>query len=467
MGSQDILSTARKALAVNVDKSRYGSFAEIGAGQEVARYFFKAGLASQTIAKTMSAYDMTFSDEIYGREESGRYVVESRLHKMLKKEFNLLAERLDQERGEHSAFFAYANTVATSSKPNRSHGWMGIRFQDQPRQPANEIFIHVKMKDPQRLQQQEAIGVLGVNLVHAAFFHNKDYRVFVSHLMDNLNAQRIEIDMIHFDGPIFNHFENRLASLELVAQGFTPAVLFDPEGHITQLTENFFHKSVLIQRGTFRPFTKTNAEIIDAGLAQITSQSADGTSPQVLLELTMKDLNKRDETNTIDTKDFGDRLDTLKTLNHYVLVSRFSLFYQLKNYLRQSTDGKIYIVVGASLLEKIFDEQYYDDSLGGPLSAFGQLFDRNTQLLVFPYKTDKICMTAKSFFPPNTLTPIYQFLTSNEYIVDISGCDHVDTSLHSEDVRMLLSQNNQKWEELVPKKIAQLIKEKNLFGYKK
>src|SRR5690554_1872902 len=228
------LSVRQKALKINLGRRFYGTLSEIGAGQEVARHFFQAGGASGSIAKTISAYDMTFSDEIYGREESGRYVCENRLKRMLNKEFNLLQTRLGSTRGKDHQFFAFANTVAALNfqRTNESHGWMGVRFQDAPENEVSEVIIHVRMLDPQNILQQDAIGIIGVNLIYAAFFLHRYPEAFILSLLDHLDSSRIEIDFIKFSGKAFEKIDNRLMNLFLLQQGMTDAIMFDERGEV-------------------------------------------------------------------------------------------------------------------------------------------------------------------------------------------------------------------------------------------
>ncbi len=466
--SKEALSPIQKALQINIDDQYYGSFAEIGAGQEVARHFFLAGRASHTVAKSMSAYDMKFSDEIYGREDSGRYVVQSRLIKMLDKEFLLLKERLLEKRGDETCFFSFASTVATASgtKKGRCHGWLGVCFQTRPGAPPNKIILHVKMKDHFRLQQQEALGVLGVNLIHSAFYRSEKKVDFINSLTDNLSPDRIEIDMVRANGVDLKHIDNRLLSLELVRQGFTDAVLFAPDGTVVQAAEALYNQSVLIQRGTFRPITNTNISIIEHGLKEIENDKLD-RAPMVILELTMQLLNTSDDPSakvTIDQKDFLDRVDTLALLGHHVLISNFFYFYQLKNSLRSCSNNEIYMIIGAPLLDKLFDKELYKDLPQGILGAFGNLFDNNTHLLVYPYKDEKVCLTSEAFNPEASLHHLYRYLFENNFIRDVSNCDDLDATLHSENVRTLLNERDPKWESMVPKKISEHIKKKKLFG---
>ncbi len=459
-------SPFKKALQINLEESIYGTFAEIGAGQETARHFFQAGRASQTIAKTISAYDMTFSDEIYGKEN--RYVCEPRLLKMLDHEFSLLQERLRQKRGSTTRFFAFANTVATASQDDgqgRSHGWLGIRFQTKPEGPYNDIVLHVKLWDRFRLQQQEALGILGVNLIHMAFFPPDQPEERITCLLDSLNTRRIEVNMIRFTGPDLQHLDNRLMNLELVKQHLTEAVLFGTKSEILHAGDDLYRQPILIMRGTYRPVTNSNLEVLRKVEEQFNKHPLlKDAGPKVLLEITMSSLEGK--SGHVDDEDFLHRVDTLSALNYEVLVSNFRLFYQMKSFLRQCTDQAIGIVVGAHLLERMFDEQYYRELPGGILEGMSRLFDERTRMFVYPYKEQNLCLTAGSFNPPEKLHHLYKYLMANEWITDVLNCDDLDTSVHSSYVRELLEKRDPNWRKLVPDKARQLIEERQLFGYR-
>ena len=459
-------SPEKKALEINLDDSIYGTFAEIGAGQEVARHFFQAGRASHTIAKSISAYDMTFSDEIYGKES--RYVCEARLEKMLRHEYGLLEERLTAKRGDTTRFFAFANTVATFSNddgPPRSHGWMGIRFQQRPGGPVNEIIIHVKLWDRFRLQQQETLGILGVNLIHMAFLPPKLARDRIAALVDALSVRRVEVNLIRFRGPDLDYLDNRLLSLELVKQNLTEAVLFDAQSHVQHVGDFLYGKPVLVQRGTYRPITSSNLEISQKVLEQFRAHPmTQGIEPKVLFEITMNSLGG--EAGQVDDEDFLHRVDTLNALGQLVIVSNFKLFYQVKAFLRQYTDRAIGVVVGAALLPKMFDESFYDVLPGGIMEGMSRLFDDRTRVFVFPMKTDLVCQTASVFNPGPKLTHLYKHLVANEWIGDILDCDSLDTSVHSSAVRDMLTRRDPRWMTLVPAAVREIIKERQLFGYR-
>lgn len=456
-------SPLKKARQVNLDGTFYGTFAEIGAGQEVARYFFLAGRASQTIAKSISAYDMTVSDSVYGK--ASRYVCEERVLKMLDHEYELLVQRLDQQRGEKTRFFALADTVATSShgEPNsRCHGWMGIRYQTKPRGPAHQIILHVRMKDRLRLQQQEALGILGVNLTHLAYETPRSRAEVVDRLIESLGPERLEINLIRLDGPENHFLDDRLVNLEMLKKGVTEAVLFDEAGRLANPSDVFFKKPILIQRGTFRPVTRTNLSLMTKGAEQF-ARDLGSSKPEVIFELTMNSLTQEGQ---IKEEDFLQRVDTLSALGHKVLLSKFNLFFQVKSFLRTYTDQPIALIVGAGLLEKLFQPPFYESLPGGILEGFSRLFDHQTRLLVFPFKTQNLCQTAHTVHMKGPTEHLYQYFLTQGWIQDLAGCDDVDTSVHSQDVRTLLERDDKQWESLVPNQVRDLIRKKGFFGLK-
>jgi hypothetical protein len=381
---------------------------------------------------------------------------------MLEHEYDLLIERLHASRGSTTRFFAFADTVATHKDLARCHGWMGVKFQRHIDGSANEVILHVRLLDRFRLQQQEALGVLGVNLISACFYKTNSADEFLTALTDQLHSQRIEIDMICARGPDLTHFDNRVLSLELVRRGLTEAVLFGPDGQMLQPSDALFKKQVLVQRGTFRPVTLTNLEILEKGLQQMQKDHPHAKT-QVLFEITMQNLGADGH---VEIDDFLQRVDTLSALGHCVLISNFFLYYSLKVFLRRHTDQAIGLVMGASHLEKLFDEIYYKDLTGGLIEAFAYLFDRQTKTYVFPFKSEQICITSKTFHPQKNLRYLYEHFKENKFIVDIAGCDDVDTSLHSQDVREMLAKKQQGWEQLVPSVVSDKIKKLQLFGYR-
>jgi len=464
--SEPVMTTLNKAHRINLNSTIYGTFAEIGAGQEVARHFFLAGKASQTVAKTISAYDMTFSDEIYGREKSGRYVCESRLEKMLNHEYSLLVERLSSKRAKDTQFFAFANTVATGSANDKKycHGWMGVRFQKRAQGPFCDIILHVRMQDRHRLQQQEALGILGVNLVDAAFYHSDNPEEFIPCLVDNLKEGQIIIDVLHFNGEDLKHFNPHLMNLDLVHRGLSEAVLFGPNKEILHMSDAFYKKALLIQRGTYRPVTKTHLDVLSKGLTHFKKDfNLKDEQCLSLMEITMRNLHQPD--GEVDNKDFLDRIETICSLGQHVLVSNFYYFYSLKAFAREYTQEPIAIVVGASHLDRVFDESRYKNLAGGILEGLGRLLDTRTKLYVYPHKTDMTCTTAKSFFPAPPLKNIYMHFKDNNQVCDIAGCDETEVYTHSDQVHEMILEKNPQWETLVPTGVRDLIRNKKLFGY--
>lgn len=452
-------TTAAKALKVNLDVQRYGAFAEIGAGQEVARHFFQVGKASQTIAKSMSAYDMTYSDEIYGREKSGRYVCESRLVKMLEKEYSLLLRRLNEKRGDRTAFFAFANTVATGAADDpRCHGWIGIRFQDKPGQEFNDITFHVRMLDPRRLQQQEALGILGVNLIETAFYGTDDQDKFVARLVQNLRDGQINIDALRCSGPKLKNFNNRMLNLELVRAGLAEAALFGADGETLHIRDALFGKSVIVERGNFSPINHTHVDVMEKGIAQFAAKGAKKSDILPILEIVVPQNAKPK-----DLASFSERIDLANAAGYPVLISRFKLFYQLKQFIRKHTAEPMALVMSAAKLDKLFDETYYKDLEGQWLEGMSKLLDDKNKLYIYPHKTEKLCLTAAVFQPKKSLAPIYAYFRAQEQIIDISDCDEIDTSVSSETILKRVKNRDKGWEKDLPEAVAQMIKARKMY----
>lgn len=450
------LITKEKTLAINKDSKLYGTFAEIGAGQEVARHFFQAGLSSHTIAKTMSAYDMSLSDEIYGT--SPRYVCIDRLEKMLSYEYDLLQNRLAKTRGDTTQFFCYANTVTTTSDSDKnSHGWMGFCFQDKEERLPSKVIIHLKLNHTQRLVQQTEIGILGVNLIYNSLYKRKNLSDFISSLKEGLQSG-VEIDYIQFKGSAFSHIDNRTANLELIQNNWTKSIVFTPDGIILQAEEAFFNKNLLIMQGTYRPITKSNLEILNQ--SQKYFKSIFNIKDEKILSVLEMNLGQKQK---MDYKDILNRIDTITATNNYTLVSKFNVMHELKSYIRNASSKPLAFVIGASFLDSLFNENFYKDLKGSLLEAMGKLFDTNTKVLVFPYKQKDLCITGKAFSPEKKYACLYQYLLEQNFITDISVCDDIDISILSEKVRELLKKSDKSWAEFVPDKVVKLIKEHNMF----
>src|ERR1700712_2860098 len=464
------IGTKQKALAINLDPKIYGSFAEIGAGQDVAANFFKAGASSGTIAKTMSAYDMLFSDAIYGAEKKKRYVTESRLMSMLEREYGLLIERLAEQRGSTTTFFAFSDTVSALNynKSNDGHGWMGVRFQLEPNGAFNDVVMHVKLLDYDNNMQQQAVGVLGVNLIYACFFYNQNPPVFLLSLMDDLSKDRIQIDMIRFDGPHFNKVDNRLMSLHLVKYGFSDAAVFGPDGKNQQPSEVLYKKHIVVIRGRFRPIINVHLDMLSTGVKQFMQEpDVDKANVMVITELTLQSLKERnaDQTAEIDEKDFLDRVDILCSLGQTVLISNFHEYYKLVAYLSKITKLKMGVVLGYPNLEYIFSEEHYQDLPGGILESFATLFSRKVKLFIYPTLRDGVIWNCLRFHPPAHLIDLYRYLIANNKIEDIRHYNENNLHVQTDKVLDLIKQGVPGWEEYVPAEVAAMIKDRCLFGY--
>ncbi|TAG18374.1 MAG: TonB-dependent receptor [Cytophagia bacterium] len=461
------LGTKQKALRINLDTRIYGSFAEIGAGQDTAAQFFKAGGASGTIAKTMSAYDMTFSDEIYGSEPGGRYVVESRLVKMLKHEYDLCEMRLSEKRGDNTLFFAFANTVVALNyqKTNEAHGWIGLRFQLKPHSPYNEAIIHVKMLDNDSGLQQQALGVIGVNLMYGCFYYHKSPETLLISLLDDLGTDRMQIDMIRVQGPDFAHVDNRLMSLYLVKHNFTEVAMFAPNGNVLQPSDALYKKNILLLRGRLRPIANVHVDMLRTGLEQFKAESdVDSNKLVMVAELTLQNLRSGGESN-INEKDFLDRVDILCSLGETVMISNYEEYHRLVAYLSKLTRLKIGLILGIPNLQYIFDEQYYLNLPGGILESFSTLFSRKVKLFVYPTLKEGKLYSCQNFELPDHLQPLFQYLIQNDKIEDIRDFNETHLHISTDRVLELIKRGEPGWEEQVPVEVAQMIKDRCLFGY--
>lgn len=459
------LDTHQKALQINLDPSKYGVFAEIGAGQEVARWFFRVGGAAGTIAKTISAYDMTISDAIYGPTE--RYVSRYRLHMMLDHEFKLLQERLAEKRGSTTRFFVFADTVAARSfqKKDESHGWMAIRFQTEPNAEPSQIIIHVRMLDRENVQQQEALGIMGVNLIHGALYLYDNPQLLLTSLIDNLTNDRVEIDMIKVTGPAFARVDNRVMSLQLVERGLASSAMFTADGEVVQAAELLYKKAILVERGSFRPVTNVTLDMLQCAQAQfIQEPNVQGEDVIVIFEMTMKNLVT--ETG-IDHQDFLARVDLLRTLGKTVLISNYGEYYRLAQYLFRYTKKMVGIVMGVPSLREIFDEKYYTDLEGGILESFGRLFKNALKLYVYPQQdaATGAIVTANNLRVAPHLRHLYSYLLENHFIQAIQDYNEACLPILSRDVLSRMKTGDATWEKMVPPNVAAIIKERKLLGY--
>jgi hypothetical protein len=460
----EISGTHQKALRINLDPSKYGAFVEIGAGQEVARWFFHVGGASGTIAKTMSAYDMTISDAIYG--PCDRYVSRQRLQAMLDREYSLLLERLNEKRGSTTRFFVFADTVVARSysRKDEGHGWLGMQFQSEMQSRPSQIIIHARLLDKENVLEQEALGVIGVNLVHAALYQHANPDSLLDSLLDDLTTDRVEIDMIEFSGPAFASIDNRLMALELVQKGLTKAAMFTANGEVVQPADVLHKKCILVERGSFRPVTKLTIDMLECATAQFVQEpNVQGEDVVVLMEMTLKNLIDGDK---IDHKDFLDRVDILGALGKTVLISNYLEYHRLAAYLFLNTKKMIGIAMGLPSLRDIFDEQYYNDLDGGILESFGRLFKNDLKLYVYPLKEPKsgALITAGNLLVAPNLRHLYSYLLENRFIEPMRDFNEKCLPIFSRDVLTKIRCGDPSWEAMVPAQVAQMILDRKLFN---
>jgi len=465
-GFENIPSIKAKTLRINLNPDIYGTFAEIGAGQETARHFFRSGGASGTIAKAMSAYDKAFSDAIYGVEKDGRYVTQARLKTMLQHEMKLVEERISREHRPEMLFFSYANTVATIdfSKRYKGHGWVGLRFQLDPKQKEyDEIVLHVRFKQNEARLQQETLGILGVNLIYGAFFKYDKPKKLLKYLYDHIDKDILEIDMINFIGPNFRDVDNRLMSLQLIRNDMTDAVMFGSDGHNLLPAAVLYKKNILALRGSFRPVTKVNMDMFQKSYdIFIREQTVDVDNTIVIFEITLSNLKASGE---IDEQDFLDRAELLSSLGHTVMISKFQEYYKLVEYFNNYTKARIGLTMGINNLVDVFDEKYYRHLSGGILEAFGKLFFKDLKVYLYPMKDPETgqIMTSNNVKVHPRMKELYKFFKYNGKVMDIIDYDPDIMDIFSREVLRRITTGEKGWEEMLPEGIAEMIKKDSLF----
>jgi hypothetical protein len=457
-------SIAQKALNLNLDSSIYGTFAEIGAGQDVAGNFFKAGAASGMVAKSISAYDMTFSDSIYGKEKSGRYVCQSRLEKMIQYEYDLLVTRLGIKFPDRK-FFAFANTVAARNfqGTNDPHGWLGLRFAGEIGQEPSDLIVHIKMHAQTNNLQAKAIGKLGVNMINACFIKNESVEDLVTELMDYLEPTNIEIDMIETRGPAFNHIDDRLLNLQLVVNSITDAVMFDETGGIKLAKDELYKKNIIVTRGSYRPPTKVNVDILKTGLKNF-SKDIKSENIVSLAEITINNLK---EDGDITKEDFLARVDLLASLGQKVLITKMPQFFNLTDYISTFKPQNMALVFGVYNFMQIFDSKY-NQLKGGILEALGSLFRPNVTVYLYPYreesKNDEL-VDLNSVVVADKNKYLLEHIKKRGQVKNLEGYDNSFLHIYSRKVLKMIKSNEEGWEDLVPDTISKTINDKCLFGH--
>ncbi len=465
---ENIPSIKSKALRINLNENIYGTFAEIGAGQETVRNFFRAGGASGTIAKTMSAYDKDFSDAIYGIEEDGRYVTEARLIKMLSHEINLIEERIIRQKHPNKLFFAFANTVATIdfAKQYKGHGWVGIRYQVDPKEAYNEITLHVRFHENDAQLQQITLGILGVNLIYGAYYKYDQPKKLLRYLYDHIDKDKIEIDTINFSGPRFADVDNRLMSLQLIKNGMTDAVMFGSDGHNILPARILYKKNILALRGSFRPVTKVNIDMFERSYEMFLAENrVEKERTEVIFEITLSNLRAEGE---IDEEDFMDRAKLLCSLGHTVMISNFQEYYKLVEYFSRYTKMRMGLAMGVNNLVDVFDEKYYRHLSGGILEAFGKLFFKDLKVYLYPMKDPETgeYTNSENLKVHPRMKELYKFFKYNGKVVDITDYNPEILDIFSREVLTKIEKCEEGWEEMLPAGVSEIIKKKHLFNYK-
>jgi len=463
MMQQEIIPTNRKALKINIDTPFYGSFAEIGGGQETSRHFFQAGGASGTIAKSISAYDKSFSDLQYNNKKAGRYVSEERLVKMIDKEYQEVNNLLFESKPD-ALFFAFANTVEilNYSKTNYSHGWLGIRFQLEPGGEPNNIIVHVKLLENDALLQQTTMGILGVNLIYACFNYYDKPNQFLRSLTDNISIDRFRITMMRVSGPQLDYVDNRLLGVQLVKNGLTRSIMFDKNGNVQQPSDMLYKKNVLAFRGNFNPITYIAQDIIRTS-KELFEKDEDYKPDNSLFFCEMTLNNLLSEKGEVDEHDFLNRVDMLNAIGQNVMVSDVGMYYELVELFSQFRINKFRLIIGVPGLESIFEEKYYTNLKGGILEAFGKLIPQNLKLYIYPTmdKGSKDVLTSSSIKPTKKLQGLYDYLKDNDFIIDLKSSMKAQLHVKAREVLKMIQDENSDWEKYVPMKVADMIKEKD------
>lgn len=460
-----ILTADQKALDINLDQKIYGIFAEIGAGQEVARHFFRAGAAAGTVAKTISAYDMVVSDTIYGKTQ--RYVSLERLEQMLDYEYGLLNSRLD-ERKKSTQYFAFADTVQAKSYMGTSecHGWLGVEFQHQPEAKPSQAIVHIQMLDKENVQQQEALGIFGVNLIYACFRHMGKREAFISGLMDGLTTERIQVDMVDVKGPAFENQDGRLYSLELVKKRFCQAVMFNSKGQPLRAADELYKKNLAVLRGSFRPPTLVNLDMLNTGLKKFKASlpESEHKDVKVIPEISMSKLIER---GAVDNEDFLARVDLLAELGQGVLISGCDDFYELNRYLSSYSKKRLAFILGVYNLEEILSPDHYKNYRAGILGGLGELLGHQTLLYVYPAADDDDQAQLRTLYTMRldpSVEHLYNYLCANQLVQEITDYDPKVSGIWSRVVLEMIQKNQKGWEEMVPDVVANVVKKKQLFG---
>ena len=459
----EIIPANRKALIINIDTSLYGSFAEIGGGQEVARHFFQAGGTSGTIAKTISAYDKRFSDSFYNNNKQGRHVSEGRLIKMLDYEYKELTSLLSNDLDE-TTFFTLANTmeVLNYSKTNKSHGWMGVKYQLTPNSEPNLVIIHIKLLENDALMQQTTIGFLGVNLLYACKFYHNSPNTFLKSLTDNVSVDRFRITMMRMSGPDLDYVDNKLLAVQLVKNKMTRSIMFDKQGNVQQPSDMLYKKNVLAFRGSFMPVTYIAKDILNKSMALFAlDEDYEHDNTLSFCELTINNILSKGE---IDEQDFLNRVDMLVSIGQNVMISDLPEYYKLVEFFSQFKMNKLRIVMGIPTFERVLNKKYYKELKGGILEAVGKMFPSNMKLYIYPTRKagNPDIITSEDIDMDDDVRMLFDYLKENRYILDIKSEMINQLHVSTREVNKMIISGKKNWEKFVPMSVCKIIKEKKL-----
>jgi hypothetical protein len=459
MGERPTKTVYEKALAINLDPMRYGVFAEIGAGQETANWFFRVSGSAGTVAKTISAYDMTMSDALYGKTQ--RYVSEDRLESMLVYEYDLLEQRLGAQRGKDSTFFSFCNTVRARGYQDSGecHGWLGIRLQLKPGTKPCDIVIHIRLLDETNADQMDALGKIGVNLIYAAFNLREHLHDFVDSLVDGVSPESVEIDMLRFSGEGFRYVDNRLCALQLVQSKLTDAAMFNADGEVVQAADALYKRPILLLRGSFNPVLKLHLDMIGQSRKVFSKVMEEAQRDRAieLCEISTNNLLRDD--GGLDHEDFINRADVLQALGKTVLISRSAEFHRIATYLSRYTAEPIAIILSIGLLNELFKEKWSVDLAGGVLESFGRLFKNRVQLYVYPWHNTQSMelVTAENFKAPDEWHHFYQHLLDNKRVLPVGVGDPSLLANTGRKVMKMIESGDPAWKNWVPEEAHEMV----------
>ena len=394
MDSSEKLGTHQKALSINLDASVFGSFAEIGAGQEVARWFLQVGGASGTVAKTISAYDKEVSDDLYGA--GTRYVSKPRLKAMLDNEWAQLLAQLQASRGGSTKFFSFVDTVSARnfSGTNDCHGWVGLRFQRMAAGQANDVILHVNLRDPSNVQQQEAVGILGVNLLYAVLHALTGPNEFLESVFEDLGLPRMEIDCLELSGPAFEQWDRNEIHAFLVTGGFAEAVIFPADNQLAPPSELLYKRAVVLAPGRFESVGQLHADLISETTAELPQEELKESKGGLgLFCLSSSGTAVRDR--KIPVAEIVEHVQALQKLGYGVMVFRARELYTMSAYVNRYTKSRLHFAIGLTILVRVMEDNY-GNLPGSLLEGIARLFMQNVRLSVYPMAVEDAEMRAKT-----------------------------------------------------------------------